>query len=48
MYKVIPLQTLSKIIVTENCGDVVNVTLINKNITVTKTTNLVNITNCGS
>ena len=44
----VPLETLSKIIVTENCGDSVTVTLKNTNITITKTTNLVNITNCGS
>ena len=48
MYKVVPLQILSKIVVTENCGDTVNVTLTNKNIIITKTTNLVNIINCES
>ena len=48
MNQVVPLKTLSKIIVTENCGDIITVIMINTNITITKTNNLVNITNCGS
>ena len=48
MNQVVPLKTLSKIIVTENCGDIITVIMVNTNITITKTNNLVNITNCGS
>jgi len=48
MNKVVPLKILSKIIVTENCGDVVTVIMVNSNITVTKPNNQVNITKCGS
>ena len=48
MNKVVPLKTLSKIIVTENCGDTVTVIMVNTNITVTKPNNTVNITKCGS
>ena len=48
MNQVVPLKTLSKIIVTENCGDTITVIMINTNITITKTNNLVNITNCES
>jgi hypothetical protein len=48
MNKVISLKTLSKIIVTENCGDIVTVTMVNTNVIITKLNNIVNITNCGS
>ena len=48
MNQVVSLKTLSKIIVTENCGDTVTVIMINSNITVTKSNNRVNITECGS
>ena len=48
MNKVVQLETLSKIIVTENCGDVITVSMINTSITVIKPNNIVNITNCGS
>ncbi len=48
MIQVIPLKTLSKIIVTENCGDVIIVSMIDTNVTVTKLNNIVNITNCGA
>lgn len=48
MNQVVPLKTLSKIIVTENCGDTVAVIMVNTNITITKPNNIVNITNCGS
>ena len=48
MNKVVQLETLSKIIVTENCRDVVTVSMINTSITVIKPNNIVNITNCGS
>ena len=48
MNQVVPLETLSKVIVTENCGDIVAVSMINTNIIITKLNNIVNITNCGS
>ncbi len=48
MNKVIPLKTLSKITVTENCGDTITIIMVNTSITVTKPNNIVNITNCGS
>jgi len=48
MNKIVPLKTLSKIIVTENCGDVITVTMVNTNIIITKPSNIVNIQNCGS
>ncbi len=48
MNKVVPLKTLSKIIVTENCGDVIMVSMVNTSVTVTKLNNIVNIRNCGS
>lgn len=48
MNQVVPLETLSRIIVTENCGDTIVVSMINFSITVTKPNNIVNITNCGS
>ena len=48
MNKIVPLKTLSKIIVTENCGDTVTVIMVTTNITVTKPNNIVNITKCGS
>ncbi len=48
MNKVISRKTLSKIIVTENCGDIVTVTMVNTNVIITKLNNIVNITNCGS
>lgn len=48
MNKVVPLKTLSKIIVTENCGDAITVIMVTTNITVTKSQNKVNITECGA
>ena len=48
MNQVVSLKTLSKIIVTENCGDTVTVIMVDTNITVTKPNNRVNITECGS
>ena len=48
MNKVVSLKTLSKIIVTENCGDTIIVSMVNTNIIITKPNNIVNITNCGS
>ena len=48
MNKVVPLKTLSKIIVTENCGDIITVSMVNASVTVTKLNNIVNIRNCGS
>lgn len=47
MNQVVQLETLSKIIVTENCGDVVIVSMVNTSITITKPNNIVNIINCG-
>jgi len=48
MYKIIPLETLSKIIVTDNCGESVTVTFKSTNITITKLNNVVSITNSGA
>ena len=48
MNQVVPLETLSRIIVTENCGDTIIVSMIDTNIIITKLNNIVNITNCGS
>jgi hypothetical protein len=48
MNQVVSLETLSRIIVTENCGDTIIVSMINTSVTVTKPNNIVNITNCGS
>ncbi len=48
MYQIIPLETLFKIVVTENCGETLTVTMVNTSITVAKCNNRVNITNCGS
>ena len=48
MNKVVSLKTLSKIIVTENCGDIITVFMVNTSVTVTKLNNIVNIRNCGS
>ena len=47
MNQVVPLKTLSKIIVTENCGDTITVIMVDTNITVTKPNNRVNIIECG-
>lgn len=48
MNQVVSLKTLSKIEVTENCGNVVVVTLVNTNITITKPSTIVSVTNYGS
>ena len=48
MNKVVPLKTLSKIIVTENCGDVIIVSMVDTSVILTKLNNIVNIRNCGS
>jgi len=48
MNKVVQLKTLSKIIVTENCGDAITVSMVNTSITIIKPNNILNITNCGS
>ena len=48
MNQVVSLETLSRIIVTENCGDTIIVSMIDTSVTVTKPNNIVNITNCGS
>ncbi len=48
MNQVVQLETLSKIIVTKNCGDVVTVSMKNTSVIVTKLNNIVNIKNCGS
>ncbi len=48
MNQVVSLETLSRIIVTENCGDTIIVSMVNSSITITKLNNIVNIINCGS
>ncbi len=48
MNQVVPLKTLSKIIVTEHCGDVIIVSMVNTSVTVTKLNNTVNVRNCGA
>ena len=48
MNRIVPLKTLSKIIVTENCGETVTVIMVDTSITITKLNNTVNITKCGA